>query len=801
MRKQLRYILFACTLYCGVNSYAQNVSINKNGAAPDNSAMLDVSDTAKGILVPRLTFVQRNLISNPATGLLIFQTDSDSGFYYNQGTAPLPVWVRLITSANNVTELSDADNDTKIQLDKTNDDDLIRFDTKGSEVMRIDSLGNVSIGSAPSVSYHKLSVSTDKIGGGFRLNQETDTAGSELSFFNNSLFKWSLGSMNDSNALGESFFLYNNDRGVMDLFIDGDNGNLGVGTTNPEGKLHLYGTGPLGSGARLVFGDDYQSTTNQWNSFIAEAGWDSNIDTDVLQFHARAGHSFTTGTFNGVSPDTILNISPFGRVSIGNQDLGQRLNVYAAGNAFTRIHSDSGQIGLWATNDSAGWAIFSERKDGGLLQQGSAGMFMTNGSGLAWTVTKEGKMGIGTPNTPALELSIGPVDDDTGFETNTDGVLSLFTNAIERVTFRDSMVGIGTTLPRKELDVRGSIIASSKPLTSLPTGLDYTLLTNNNGRGLLGVYNGFSSLSLDVNANDISFKTGSSNFSNPTVMFIDDLGNVGIGTTSPTELLHISKSEGDATLLIEADTDNNNEGDNPRVVFEQDGGAISGFMGFEGTGGTFSTNTISNSFLMATTSSSSIQFATNSVVNMTILNNGNVGIGTVSPEGLLTIIDAGNSNPGIYLDGFDDNEGDIAAADGQRIQFGQWNASTDAFTLNVAISTTGDLELQNELQTEATGEFNMLPIAMASFNDNGSTRTSTGNIACTRNSQGNYTVTVSGHSASMNNDIVQATIIDGGTGEISVSDGGTGFDITIRASSGLGPVDRDFSIIIYSEND
>ena len=224
-------------------------------------------------------------------------------------------------------------------------------------------------------------------------------------------------------------------------------------------------------------------------------------------------------------------------------------------------------------------------------------------------------------------------------------------------------------------------------------------------------------------------------------------------------------------------------------------------MGFEGTGGTFSTNTISNSFLMATTSSSSIQFATNSVVNMTILNNGNVGIGTVSPEGLLTIIDAGNSNPGIYLDGFDDNEGDIAAADGQRIQFGQWNASTDAFTLNVAISTTGDLELQNELQTEATGEFNMLPIAMASFNDNGSTRTSTGNIACTRNSQGNYTVTVSGHSASMNNDIVQATIIDGGTGEISVSDGGTGFDITIRASSGLGPVDRDFSIIIYSEND
>ncbi len=59
---------------------------------PDASAKLDVSATNKGFLPPRMTMAQRNAISNPATGLQIFQTDGVVGLYVNIGTTSTPSW-------------------------------------------------------------------------------------------------------------------------------------------------------------------------------------------------------------------------------------------------------------------------------------------------------------------------------------------------------------------------------------------------------------------------------------------------------------------------------------------------------------------------------------------------------------------------------------------------------------------------------------------------------------------------------------------------------------------------------------
>ena len=62
------------------------VSINTSANPPDPSSMLDVSDTERGLLIPRLNLSQRNAIVMPATALLIYQTDSQPGFYFNKGT-------------------------------------------------------------------------------------------------------------------------------------------------------------------------------------------------------------------------------------------------------------------------------------------------------------------------------------------------------------------------------------------------------------------------------------------------------------------------------------------------------------------------------------------------------------------------------------------------------------------------------------------------------------------------------------------------------------------------------------------
>ncbi|MHC1776289.1 MAG: hypothetical protein AB9834_12860 [Lentimicrobium sp.] len=85
------FILLA--LVCGINAAAQ-VSINTDGSAPDNSAMLDVKSTSKGMLVPRMTAAERNAISNPATSLLIFCIDNNQ-FYSNKGTPSAPNWVMI----------------------------------------------------------------------------------------------------------------------------------------------------------------------------------------------------------------------------------------------------------------------------------------------------------------------------------------------------------------------------------------------------------------------------------------------------------------------------------------------------------------------------------------------------------------------------------------------------------------------------------------------------------------------------------------------------------------------------------
>ena len=59
---------------------------------PNNSSMLDIESTDKGILIPRMTEAQKISVSSPATGLLIYQIDKEAGFYFYDGS----IWLRLV---------------------------------------------------------------------------------------------------------------------------------------------------------------------------------------------------------------------------------------------------------------------------------------------------------------------------------------------------------------------------------------------------------------------------------------------------------------------------------------------------------------------------------------------------------------------------------------------------------------------------------------------------------------------------------------------------------------------------------
>jgi hypothetical protein len=52
---------------------------------PDNSAVLDINSSDKGLLIPRMSLLQRNAINNPADGLMVYQTGDKGGFYFFEG--------------------------------------------------------------------------------------------------------------------------------------------------------------------------------------------------------------------------------------------------------------------------------------------------------------------------------------------------------------------------------------------------------------------------------------------------------------------------------------------------------------------------------------------------------------------------------------------------------------------------------------------------------------------------------------------------------------------------------------------
>lgn len=90
--KNFTFLLF---LFITQYSHAQSIGIGSNNT-PHPSAALDVNSTTKGFLVPRMTSAQRTAIASPTKGLQVFDTTTNSFWYYN-GTAWTDVYGSSLT--------------------------------------------------------------------------------------------------------------------------------------------------------------------------------------------------------------------------------------------------------------------------------------------------------------------------------------------------------------------------------------------------------------------------------------------------------------------------------------------------------------------------------------------------------------------------------------------------------------------------------------------------------------------------------------------------------------------------------
>lgn len=263
MMKKSFYLIFTLFLVNALfnKEIEAQVSINLTGDDPDPSAMLDVSSSSGGLLVPRMTKTEREAINDGefATGLLIYQTDNSPGYYYFNGLN----WERIVGGDNHGWTVDGSNmysnNSGSVGVGTDNPSGNMEISNAGSSTylatdLRI-SLYSDGSNSRPRITYLRshsptqgdvtsaqaVTLDGDILGqfvfGGIRVN---GTGGS------NSGAGWfemvQKGSTSEFGVPGQFQIITANGLGNRDTrFVVSPEGNVGIGTENPTEKLDVEG--------------------------------------------------------------------------------------------------------------------------------------------------------------------------------------------------------------------------------------------------------------------------------------------------------------------------------------------------------------------------------------------------------------------------------------------------------------------------------------------------------------------------------------------------------------------------------
>jgi hypothetical protein len=207
-----------CIIALGIiQTTMAQVAINNVGLPPDASAMLDISSTNRGLLVPRVTMLQRNAIVMPATGLMVFQTDNIRGHYYNSGTPNIPIWTLIGSAAN--PWLKNGSN--------------LYYNT-----------GYVGIGTSD-VNY-PLTIENNSNTSFMKVKDNTGANGMRIGAYNGEMVFY------NDNVNKNIRFAINSGAGYFTLLtLDATNKRLGINTSTPDASLDVNGTMVVGSAGKI----------------------------------------------------------------------------------------------------------------------------------------------------------------------------------------------------------------------------------------------------------------------------------------------------------------------------------------------------------------------------------------------------------------------------------------------------------------------------------------------------------------------------------------------------------------------
>ena len=425
--------------------------------------------------------------------------------------------------------------------------------TNYTERMRITDSGNVGIGTtSPGV---KLDVSGQiRSNDSFLLQSGTTAIGSirnqggALDIRGDSTRDVSLGSVTSPQA----------------LFVEGTNGNVGIGTTSPSEKLHVKGN---------ILVEDNDSTDT-----VAQIG--NSGDDGWLNLYANG----TSKAFIGANAVSYFN---GGNVGIGTTSPSEELEVsgdISIKNKNGSNPTDAGSLYFKEAGSDWGSSMYGFR----INSDGSSNILKFQGAAFAvvkdiLTLTRDtGRVGIGT-NSPTYKLHVQSPD------ANDDVVYIHHDNAAQ---------SSGTLL---------------KVRTDAGDSNGYTLLDVQNNSG--------------------------------SALFVRGDRKVGIGTTSPDTILHVKGSTDSTEVKI--DTNDNALGDNALIKFNGERaqvGWIDAAVTLTDGGG--------NKDIKLKVNTGSIFLQTNNTNRLSVLDGGNVGIGTNSPGQKLDVNGSINVSSNVFAEGF-----------------------------------------------------------------------------------------------------------------------------------------------------